>query len=106
MEKLITISAAFLISLLVLTSCSNDTVKEESTNDNLVEDANDDTNLTKLTACECAELMKNENPFGKSENQGRDAEEMQKEWEIIWSPCADNGPDFMQEVMNCLNELE
>ena len=29
-------------------------------------------------------LMKNENPFGKPENEGRDAKEMQKEWEIIW----------------------
>ena len=31
---------------------------------------------------------------------------MQEEWVIIWSPCADNEPGFMQEVLKCLNELE
>ena len=106
MKKLRIIFGTFLIASLVLTSCSNSNVKEESTNDDIVEDSNNDTNLEELTACDCAKLMKNENPFGKPENEGRDAEEMQKEWEIIWGPCADNEPDFMQEVMKCLNELD
>ena len=106
MKKVMTIFGAFLIASVVLTSCSDSAVTEESTNDNIVEDSNNDTNLEKLTACDCAKLMKNENTFGKPENEGRDAEEMQEEWEIIWSACADNEPDFMQEVMKCLNELD
>ena len=93
-----TILGVFLFTSVVLTSCSDSTVTEESTNN--------DTNLEKLTACDCAKIMKNENPLGKPENEGRDTEELQKEWEIIWSPCADNEFGFMQEVLKCLNELD
>ena len=106
MKKFMTTLGVFLIASLVLTSCSDSAVTEKSTNNDIVEDSNNDTNLEKLTACDCANLMKNENPLGKLENEGRDVMEMQEEWVIIWSPCADNEPGFMQEVLKCLNELE
>ena len=105
MKKFMTILGVFLIASLVLTSCSDIAVTEKSTNNDIVEDSNNDTNLEKLTACDCANIMKNENPLAQPENEGRDAEELQEEWVIIWSPCTDRDPGFMQEVLKCLNTL-
>lgn len=59
-------------------------------------------NGNKLTACECADLMK-KNPTIQPGAENRDRAEMQKEWEKIWAPCANNDADFMMEVMKCNN---
>ena len=93
MKKLIKILGVFLIASLVLTSCSDNDVSEKSIN------------TEKLSACDCAKIMKNENPLSQPENEGRDALELQEEWLSIWSPCTDRDSGFMQEVLKCLNTL-
>ena len=106
MKKLMTISGVFLFFSVVLTSCSDSAVTEKSTNNDMVEDSNNDTNFEKLTACDCAKIMKYKNPLAQAENEGRDAEELQEEWVIIWSPCKDREePGFMQDVLKCVNTL-
>ena len=80
--------------ILFLSSCaggnSEENKQKESDNGN------------NLTACECADLMK-KNPTIQPGAENRDRAEMQKEWEEIWAPCADNDADFMMEVMKCNN---
>ena len=81
--------------ILFLASCaggnSEENKEKESDNEN------------KLTACECADLMK-KNPTTQPGAENRDRAEMQKEWDEIWAPCADNDAEFMQEVLKCGNE--
>ena len=84
--------------ILFLASCAGGNSEVNDSNNQIPSD-----NENKLTACECADLMK-KNPTIQPGHENRDRAEMQKEWEEIWAPCADNDAEFMMEVMKCNNK--
>ena len=57
MKKLMTILGVFLFASVVLTSCSDSAVTEKSTNNDMVEDSNNDTNFEKLGLLSKSEMM-------------------------------------------------